>query len=248
MDHIERTKRFFNKSSKPNGEKAWESPVQEYVFKEICGAIPETSGLEHALDVGSHWGRYTKWLALRYRKVWGVDYSELAVQSAQRAANIEYLCLDVDLEGERLSEIFPPMDLVTAISVFEMVRRPDQLAANLYRAIGPGGKIFVVIPNRFSLNYFVIRSILWAGNVLFRKEWYVWNNGITPQRLKAYLQASGFEIGQEGMIIGVPAYLVDRLPYRAQSLFIRMDSIFKALCRGGYYWIFASKSRLGLNQ
>jgi 2-polyprenyl-3-methyl-5-hydroxy-6-metoxy-1,4-benzoquinol methylase len=248
MDRIERTKSFFNKRSKPTAERERASPVQEYVYKEICNAIPGTSRLEHALDVGCHWGRYTKWLALSYRKVWGVDYSELAVQSAQGAENIEYVCLDVDLEGERLCEVFPRMDLVTAVSVFEMVRRPDQLAANLYRVIRPGGKIFVVIPNRLSLNYFVIRLILWIGDSFFRKGWYIWNNRITPQRLKAYLQASGFEIDQEGMIVGVPVYLVDRLPHLTQSFFIGMDSIFKAVCRGGYYCISASKGRVGLDQ
>jgi 2-polyprenyl-3-methyl-5-hydroxy-6-metoxy-1,4-benzoquinol methylase len=239
MDKIEKTKSFFNKGKREGRDVI--SPTQEFVFRLTCESIPRTEATTYAMDVGCNRGRYTRYLSRRFTKVWGIDYAEITLQFAEKADNIEYVCLDVEKNGARLCELFPRMDLVTTISVFEMVQRPSDLAHNLFEVVRPGGRVFVLIPNRFSLNYAILRAILWAGRTFLRRSWYIYNNGITPRLLKKYLQEAEFEIAQEGMIIGLPVYLLERLPYAVQSFFLGMDFLFKPIFRGGYYWVSARK-------
>jgi 2-polyprenyl-3-methyl-5-hydroxy-6-metoxy-1,4-benzoquinol methylase len=235
MDEIERTRNFFNKE-KRNGRNS-DSPVQQFVYRVTCACIPRMDSATHALDVGCNGGRYTTYLARHFARVWGIDHAELSLKTADQAPNIEYLCLDVERDGLRLCELLPRMDLVIAIGLFEMLRYPANLASSLYGVIRPGGQVFLMIPNRASFNYVVLRTMMWIGRKFLGKNWFIYNNGITPELLKTYVKDAGFEIRREGMIVGIPVYLLDRLPYPAQSLLIRMDSLFKAVCGGGYYWI-----------
>jgi 2-polyprenyl-3-methyl-5-hydroxy-6-metoxy-1,4-benzoquinol methylase len=239
MDEIAKTRGFFNRKRAIN---KISSPLQTYVYEKTRDAIPRLGRDFDALDIGCHWGRYTKFLASTCRMVWGVDYSEVALESAEKSKNINYVCLDVDVNGEGLHKIIPRVDLIIAICIFEMLRHPDLLVAHLYGMIKPGGKLFVVIPNRYSLNYLSLRSGLWFFKNILKKGPYIWNNGITKNKLKSYLLKSGFEIEEEKMIIGIPVYLIDRLPMGIQLAFIKLDPLFKFCFGGGYYCVIAKRN------
>src|SRR5258706_11708726 len=145
-DEIGRTKDFFNR--RQTGKHGPISPVQRYIYELTCARIPKTQHRTFALDLGCHRGRYTKYLANTFGKVWGVDFAEEALKTAERADNIEYICLDVETGRSKLRNTVPLLDLVIGIAIFEMVRRPDELASTLHDLVRPGGKIFLLIPNR----------------------------------------------------------------------------------------------------
>src|SRR5438477_13203218 len=83
---IERTRQFFNKSRPASTAKS--SPVHEHVFAVISALIPHGSSGSKAVDLGCHWGRYTKVIAETYGHVVGVDVSEKAIVTAEKRNNI----------------------------------------------------------------------------------------------------------------------------------------------------------------
>lgn len=239
IDHIDKTKNYFNKKkSKANSSV---SPIMKFVYDEICNTIPINGRGGVALDVGCHWGKYTSYLSKNFDNVYGVDFSDQALKSAEIGDNIQYICADMEKDVEALVGKIPPVDLVAVICVFEMVRSPSGLSVNLFRFVQSGGLVFAVIPNRHSLNYYVLRILMWIGNQFFGKEYFIWNNKIEKAELISVLSNAGFRIDRVGGVVGLPVYLIDRFPFIVQRVIIKLDKILKVVFRSAYIWVVASK-------
>src|SRR5438105_3322214 len=140
--HIERTRAFFNKP-RPT-LMGPQSVMQKFVFDEITKLIPSGDDRSVAVDLGCHWGRYTRILAETYGAVIGVDFADEVIASMKDEGNISYKVLDVSKEGVRLRE-FPPVDLFLAVSLFEMLPNPEDVCRNLAAAARSGGRLLAVI-------------------------------------------------------------------------------------------------------
>src|SRR2546430_2570951 len=121
-DSITRTRRFFD-ASYPGLRAERPSPIQQFVFERVASLIPRGRRDQVAVDLGCHWGRYTRYLARTYGMVWGIDVATAAVHSAPGNANIRFQVMD--LEDQTAQFVFESrVDLFLAVGLFELLRDP----------------------------------------------------------------------------------------------------------------------------
>ncbi len=111
-------------------------------------ASQRAAGLD-VLDAGCGEGFGTEMLAGSARRVLGIDYSDGAIASAQRAyqiPNLEFRQLDVyDLAGLNLQ-----FDVVTNFQVIEHLPDPPRFLAAIRAALKPDGVLILTTPNRLT--------------------------------------------------------------------------------------------------
>src|SRR2546427_104824 len=108
------------------------SPAGEWVIPP--GRVDQT-----AVDLGCHWGRYTRVLSETYGLVWGIDIAATAIQSASAAPNVRYQVLDLE-DPEQTLAFVTEADLFIAIGLLELLREPAQLCARLGRLARTGSQ------------------------------------------------------------------------------------------------------------
>jgi 2-polyprenyl-3-methyl-5-hydroxy-6-metoxy-1,4-benzoquinol methylase len=110
-----------------------------------------------ALDVGCGTGVYASVLAdLGFRSIVGVDVDETSISVARRRFG------DVArFEARRAEDLDPEdrFDLVLCTEVIEHTDDPSAVAANLKRALAPGGVAVVSVPNAWSLPFVSVRTV-----------------------------------------------------------------------------------------
>jgi methionine biosynthesis protein MetW len=98
------------------------------------------------LDLGCGNGEFTVKLGkdLSVSDIYGVDISDEAIRMSKEKG---VKAIKVDLEAEKLP--FPPkfFDLVAAIEVIEHLRYPDNMLAEAWRVLKPGGYFVISTPN-----------------------------------------------------------------------------------------------------
>lgn len=236
-EELSRTREFFDKTR--SGEVRL-SPVQMHIFAATVRLMQIGDAGRRAVDLGCHWGRYTKVIAQTYGSVIGVDVSEKAIASAERADNVRYVIMDLNAQESGLRGL-APVDFFFANAVMEMIESPERLCCQMAEAAASGAVVVAVIPNRHSLNYMSFRCALWVATRLFGKKGGIYNNGISIARLLAALRAAGFEPQGRGAIVGVPAYLLGVLPWPLQRMFLRLDGVLLRLIGGSYHWVRATR-------
>ena len=236
---IEKTRTYFNKK-KPSGSDHF-NPISDFVYRKISGIIPEGTRGQKAVDLGCHWGRYTKILSESYGQVVGIDYAEKALESAYVSENIEYRLMDLDGNSDKLLE-YAPVDFYLSVALFEMLKNPLTLCENINLSMSVSGKLLVIILNRFSVNYLSLRLYMLLARVIKGKKMFIYNNGISKKKLIAFLKSSGLSVINHGSIVGVPVYLISKLPNIIQSFLIFFDAGIKILFGGSYIWVMAKKA------
>jgi SAM-dependent methyltransferase len=238
-DDLLRTQRFFNRPCPSvQGER---SPVERHIFEAIAALIPQGAGAGIAVDLGCHWGRYTRALAETYLRVVGVDTAAEAVRTAPRLPNVEYRTLDVE-EGQAELDFGGPVSFFLAVGLFEMLAAPDELSRRLCRTAAPQGRILVVIPNRRSLHYAAFRTGLWlARTIEGRSTVFISNNGASRRAVGEWLHAAGFALRGSGAIVGVPPAILALLPSPLQSALLKLDGLALRLLGGSYHWVLAER-------
>lgn len=235
---LAKTRQFFDKGRSPDSRP---SPVQQHIFAVTAELIRCGGSGSRAVDVGCHWGRYTKVLAGLYQEVIGVDFSEKALAAAEKGPNISYVGMDLNSQGAELGR-FSPVDFFFANAVLEMLADPSKLCEQMFASGSRNARVLVLIPNRRSLNYVTFRAALRVATTFFGKKGGIYNNGITVTRLVAFLTAAGFEVERKGAIIGVPAYALGLLPASVQRQFLKLDATLLCLLGGSYHWVLAKKT------
>lgn len=140
--------------------------------------IPESPGA--ALDVGCGNGYWMNKLASLGWRVSGLDISESTVRNLKglgldvRAGNVEFC----DLEENSY-------DLVMLSAVLEHLREPRRALENVWRALRPGGRIIVNVPNFDSVEF-----------KMFRQDWSLFAIGhlhyFSPRSLSLLLAETNF--------------------------------------------------------
>jgi len=132
------------------------APRRLAIFAEFFARVP-SHGAARLLDVGCGTGDF---LLLASDHGWqptGIDLSEQAARRArERGLDARTNWTGLQSEG---------FDVVTLWNVVEIVERPLELLADVYRVLVPGGRVFVRTPNeRFQLAaYRWYRRLRWCG-------------------------------------------------------------------------------------
>jgi 2-polyprenyl-3-methyl-5-hydroxy-6-metoxy-1,4-benzoquinol methylase len=239
-----RTAAFFDKA-KPQASGS-PSVIGSYVFAETAKLIPKGAPHQTAMDLGCHWGRYTVVLAETFGNVIGVDIAEQALATAEPRPNIRYGKIDLEENTADLMR-YGRVDFLLAICVFEMLRAPERFCQELAR-IFPGARLLALIPNRTSINYLTLRTILWLSRHVLKRDRFIYNNGINLGRLKGYLEDAGFRVEAQGGVVGVPLYALERLPEGFQRAAIVVDPLCRSLLGSSYHWVLATAPAMGQNR
>lgn len=175
-----------------------------HVFRQI-GSLPEGA---QVLDAGSGEGAYCFYLARKYpmAQVTGIDRSASLIQTAQQVRtrvqmnNITFRSED----AQKLDEI-EKYDLALCIAVLQYI--PDDLSAlqNLYRALKPGGHLFIEVPKPSAMaRRHFMGLALPAGYV---------RDGYSEPDIRAKLQNVGFWIERVTYVFGYFGSLAGELSY-----------------------------------
>lgn len=237
---IAKTVEFFNVRY-PGARAEQLSPIQRLVFERFTALIPIGRSDQVAVDLGCHWGRYTRFLARSFGEVWGIDAAAEAVASAPEVQNLRFRVMDL----EDPTQEFPfqrGVDCFLATGLFELLRDPQRLCARLGKAANPGCRALVIIPNRRSIHYRVFRLTLWAARrLLARRSLYIYNNGARLEDVVRWMRAGGFRVAGRGAVVGLPPSVLDRLPHVVQTRLLVLDSAAVTLCGGSYHWVLMEK-------
>lgn len=234
---MDSTRAFFNK---PRPVNAPDTPISRFVFEETCALLPVGDGAGRALELGCHWGRYTCQLAESFGEVVGVDFAEATVATARRLPNVEYQVMDLNSDVTGLRR-WAPLDACIAIAILEMLLHPAAVCAEVASILKPGGTFLALIPEKKSLNFRSFRLALRLRRTLRSSQYGLYFNGLTAEKLREMLMDADFEITGEGDLIGLPVYLVARLPHRWQRFAVRHDRWFRRSFGGSYRWFRAVK-------
>lgn len=97
-----------------------------------------------ALEIGCGEGRLLERLAEKGARVVGIDVSESGVQKAQ-AKGLD--CRLADLSREPLPWTDASLDLVVCLETIEHLENPYHCMMEIKRALHPGGRLLISIPN-----------------------------------------------------------------------------------------------------
>lgn len=119
----------------------------------------------HVLENGCGIGMYVEHLSPHAGRVTGLEFDFDRAREAQQAAahlgNAGIICA----AGENLPVPDESIDLILSHEVLEHVRNDRQAACEMVRAVRPGGRIIVFVPNR---GYpFETHGVYWRGRYRF---------------------------------------------------------------------------------
>ncbi len=158
-------------------------------YHEHLRLLEEITSGRDLLDVGAHCGFFLDVARQRGWNTTGVEPSEVTSALAR-----ERFGLDVRT-GTLTTVVLPAaaFDVVTLVDVFEHIAEPRRLLAEAARALRPGGRLFVKVPN---VRYLAAKQRLLGGTRLVEevfdaKEHLAY---YSPATLTQTLRTSGFEI------------------------------------------------------
>jgi 2-polyprenyl-6-hydroxyphenyl methylase/3-demethylubiquinone-9 3-methyltransferase len=143
------------------------------------------------LDIGCGGGLLTEPMARLGANVTGIDPSGKNIKMAITHAEEQGLSIDYRVTtAESLRTENPGFDVILNMEVIEHVKDPARFIATCAAMLKPRGLMFVATINR-TLKSFVF-AILGAEYVLgwLPKGTHQWENFITPEELKAYLETA----------------------------------------------------------
>ena len=234
-DSAQLTHAFFDKPFPGEGARP-RRPVDTLVFSRTAALLPQGRADQVAVDLGCHWGRYTRLLGESYGEVWGLDQARSAIGSAPGAPPVRYAVMDL----EDPAQSFPfsrKVDFFLAIGLFEMLRDPAALGRRLAAVAAEGARLLLVVPNRRHPHFRAFRAQLWvARRLLGRRSAVVFNNGLSLADLIGALEPSGFRRLAEGTIVGIPPAVLMILPDRLQAAAVSCDPWLYRNLGGAYAW------------
>jgi SAM-dependent methyltransferase len=131
-----------------------ETPASHYFIDRKVNEALRLARLDarsRVLEVGSSFGHMTFLLAPRFREVVAIDLSPESIELARRRA-ARYGVTNVRFEvgdAERLTDITPQgFDGIFVFSTLRFCPRPERVLAELMKAVRPGGRVVVDVPNR----------------------------------------------------------------------------------------------------
>ena len=152
------------------------------------------------LEVGCGRGDFAIWLADKYpqAEVWGVDFSEVAIATAERRAESRgsHARFRVD-DSEALSFADRSFDYVISCECMEHVLHPLKMASEIHRVLRPEGKFILTTEN-----YFNGMILLWLQTWMTGKP-FDSGSGVQPHenfflfwRVKKILETGGLQVAR----------------------------------------------------
>lgn len=114
--------------------------------KALAPFIAGLTGRHGAVDVGAGSGPLLPWLrAQGFEPVVGIEPSRSAIDAAPR--EVRPFLREGMFTPSLVSDVKPPPSLLCSFMTLEHVRDPDQLLANAFELLEPGGMVAVVVHN-----------------------------------------------------------------------------------------------------
>lgn len=147
------------------------------------------------LDAGAEDATFVYWLAERYTSahVLAVDIDDAAISACLAARPARYTDR-VEFRQGSFADLAPDtLDLITAFDVFEHIKDDAAAAADLARALRPGGHLLVHVPrdqwtSRAGKVHRVADEDAWHINIGHVRS------GYSPKRLRELLEAAGLHV------------------------------------------------------
>lgn len=145
-----------------------------------------------AADVGCGAGLLCEPLARLGADVTGIDAAPENVAAARLHAEGQGLVIDYRAGSiERLGA--DPFDLVTSMEVVEHVADPAAFVQGLADALAPGGLLILSTPNRTPLSRLAMITV-GEGLGAIPRGTHDWDSFLTPDELRAHIEATGLEV------------------------------------------------------
>ncbi len=125
-----------------------DNPYERWKMERVRAQVERMPRGARALDVGCGDGRVLAQLGPLGLRGLGVDVSEEAVA---RAAKRGIVVARADLDGGTLPVESGAYDLVLCLDVLEHLFAPDGLLVEMRRALAPGGRFIMAVPNGLNL-------------------------------------------------------------------------------------------------
>lgn len=147
---------------------------------------------KRAADVGCGAGLLCEPLARLGAEVVGIDAAPENIAVARLHAEGQGLAIDyragsIEMLGAE------PFDLITSLEVIEHVENPAAFVNGLAEALKPGGLLILSTPNRTPVSRLAMIT-LGEGLGAIPRGTHDWDRFLTPDELRAHLEAAGLEV------------------------------------------------------
>ncbi|NOR72079.1 MAG: methyltransferase domain-containing protein, partial [Methylomarinum sp.] len=133
---------FYQELATPTGGNAQSATYYEDEKWDFFEAQEEVKQCGSILEVGCGPGQFLSLSTSKNRRVVGVEYTKVAIESAKKKG------LEVYLAGTLPDELFNTFDGAFSFHVLEHVSTPMEFLEDLGRYVKPGGLIAVSVPNQ----------------------------------------------------------------------------------------------------
>ncbi len=160
-----------------------------FILNEIIG-LEEKSKI---LEAGCGIGYWVFWLSEQGHEAVGIDISDKAISIAKNYAkknNIKACSfLNADVRTIPFKKNY--FDYIFSFGVIEHFKDPSSILSEFYRVLKPGGKIFISVPNLYSLHSLKrpIVRLLGRWGVGYEKSY-------SPMTISKTIEASGFTMSK----------------------------------------------------
>jgi len=162
----------------------------------IFSLLKSKNGL--ALDLGCGTGNYTLELFKRGFEVIGVDISKEMLKIAKKKFPKSFF---IRADAYKLPFKKETFDLVLSITMFEFIKKPEEVLKEIYKILKPGGELIIGTMNDRSLWFFFKKF-----KSLFVETAYRYANFYTPSELKKICLSCGFREIEVRGIIYLPSF------------------------------------------
>ncbi len=142
---------------------------------------------KRVLEVGAGTGRDSETLSSLGAEVWTLDYSEESL--SLMADNIEQPVRIVCGDAFSLPIESNSFDVVFHQGLLEHFTNPEEILAENYRILKPGGYVLADVPQRF--HYYTLGKHV----LMFFDKWFAgWETEFSPREIEKMVEDAGFEV------------------------------------------------------
>lgn len=171
-------------------------PIHLPFIKSEIEKLPKSAKI---LEAGCGFGHWVFWMAKHNFQVTGVDIAEKTIETAKLYAKNKKIsnCKFVVADIRKLPLEDNSFDMIFSFGVIEHFKNPKPLMLELKRVLKPGGKIFLSVPNIYSMHSLTrpMAKLLGRWNLGYESSY-------NQDQLKNLFTDNGFKVTQCGIMPG----------------------------------------------